>query len=539
MNDHRPQVHLRPQRGWTNDPVGPIRWRGRWHLFHQANPLGGYWHRPHWGHFVSDDLVRWEELPLALSPNPDGPDRDGVYSGCVIAHEDTAWMFYTGASGPVGPDQAQVTCVATSTDDDLRHWTRLPAVVTQPPAGMDLIGFRDPFVLRWGSGWLQLVGAGIAGVGGAVLAFTSDDLVDWEYAGPVLIGDHSSHHPLWTGSMWECPALLRIGEVDLLLISVHDGDDMHHPVVFTGRFDGQRFLPEHGQRVDLGPDLYAPCVLARDATSALLWGWSWEARSEAAQRAAGWAGALSLPRLVSVQGGVPEVRPAAELTGLRAGARSVTLRPAPSQPVPSQPAPSQPVPSQPVPDGLSARLPGLAGVNGGDADGPGWWLADGADGDVLEVVVRLPAQPGRVGVAVRCSPDGSEATVITYDRQTHRLELDRRYASLDESATADAVGGELRLAADEALHLRVYVDRSVIEVFANDRAALTARVYPTRSDSTQVAVLAGSGAEAPDLAGSGSEAPDLAGSGAPWPAVSEIAVYDLHPILDSDERELH
>lgn len=504
MNDHRPKVHLRPRQGWTNDPVGPIRWRGRWHLFHQANPLGGYWHRPHWGHFVSDDLVHWEELPLALSPNPDGPDRDGVYSGCVIAHEDTAWMFYTGASGPVGPDQAQVTCVATSTDDDLLRWTRLASEVTRPPAGLDLIGFRDPFVLRWGQGWLQLVGAGIAGVGGAVLAFTSEDLVAWDYAGPVLIGDRSSHHPLWTGSMWECPALLRIGEVDLLLISVHDGADMHHPVVFTGRFDGQRFLPEHGQRVDLGPDLYAPCVLARDATSALVWGWCWETRSEEAQRAAGWAGALSLPRLVAVRDGVPVVRPVEELTGLRRGRRSVSLDAAPG--------------------GLSPRLEALAGVTGGgaDADGLRWWHAQGADGDVLELVVRLPPQPGRVGVAVRCSPDGSEATVITYDRQTHRLELDRRHASLDESAAADVVGGELRLAADEALHLRVYVDRSVIEVFANDRAALTARVYPTRSDSTLVAVLADSGSAAP------------VGAGSPWSAASEIAVYDLHPILAED-----
>jgi beta-fructofuranosidase len=42
--------------------------------------------------------------------------------------------------------------------------------------------------------------------------------------------------------------------------------------------------------------------------------------------------------------------------------------------------------------------------------------------------------------------------------------------------------------------LRIYRDRSILEVFANDRICLTQRIFPTRADSTGVAVKATGGA---------------------------------------------
>jgi beta-fructofuranosidase len=37
--------------------------------------------------------------------------------------------------------------------------------------------------------------------------------------------------------------------------------------------------------------------------------------------------------------------------------------------------------------------------------------------------------------------------------------------------------------------LRIFVDRSILEVFANDRVSITTRIYPTRRDSLGVALL--------------------------------------------------
>src|SRR5260370_38805089 len=73
MVDQRPLYHFRPPANWINDPNGPIQWQGRYHLFYQYNPHGPFAATIHWGHAASSDLVRWDLLPLALTPTPGGP----------------------------------------------------------------------------------------------------------------------------------------------------------------------------------------------------------------------------------------------------------------------------------------------------------------------------------------------------------------------------------------------------------------------------------------------------------------------------------
>lgn len=450
MIEHRPVAHLRPRTGWTNDPVGPVRWRGRTHLFHQANPTGGYWDRPYWGHFASDDLVHWEERAVALSPDDGGPDADGCYSGSIVDAGGVATMLYTGARGPLGPDQAQTTCLARSRDDHLDAWVKEPAnPVTVPPPGLDLLGFRDPFVYRERDHWVQLVGAGIAGLGGAVLRFTSTDLVTWVDGGTVLTGAQLDAAGVdgadWTGTMWECPALLRTADADVLLLNVHD-QTTHHPVAVVGTASEGRFEPRRLQRVDLGPDLYAPCLLVEPSGRAIVWGWSWEARPEPRQREAGWAGVLTLPRVLEVVDDRLTLAPLPELDGLRRGRRTIE------------------------------REPTASG-----------WRAVGAEGDVVDLVTTVAPDVGTVEVGVRCDPDGQEATRVGLDRATGRVWLDREHASRDPDVAGGRYVADVDLGSG-AVELRIVVDRSIVEVFVERRVALTARVYPTRSDSVGVEV---------------------------------------------------
>jgi beta-fructofuranosidase len=71
------------------------------------------------------------------------------------------------------------------------------------------------------------------------------------------------------------------------------------------------------------------------------------------------------------------------------------------------------------------------------------------------------------------------------------LMIDVSQASLSpDVASRTPEIGPLFLKNNEPLSLRVFIDRSIIEVFANDRQCLTLRAYPTRPDSTGVSVFA-------------------------------------------------
>ena len=76
---HRPRYHFMPPANWMNDPNGLIQYKGTYHLFYQYNPNGAFWGTMHWGPAASEDLVHGRHLPVALAPEPGGPDQDGCY----------------------------------------------------------------------------------------------------------------------------------------------------------------------------------------------------------------------------------------------------------------------------------------------------------------------------------------------------------------------------------------------------------------------------------------------------------------------------
>ena len=117
------------------------------------------------------------------------------------------------------------------------------------------------------------------------------------------------------------------------------------------------------------------------------------------------------------------------------------------------------------------------------------------DGDCLEIVATFELGDAEAfGVKVCCSPDDNEQTIIFYSPEDKSLVLDAERSSLSPDVVSRGVQrGPLELAADELLQLRIFVDRSVIEVFANNRQCLTKRIYPARQDSRGVQLFARGG----------------------------------------------
>lgn len=441
-----PLLHVRPATGWVNDPNGPFRWQGRYHLFYQHNPAAPVHADIAWGHASSPDLLRWDTEPVALTPTPGRLDAGGCWSGCVVDDGGVPTAVYTGIRD--GVLDASV-CLATAEDDGLRTWSKHDTAVARPPEELSFVGYRDPFVFTAHGHRYALVGAGLAGGAAAtVLLYACDDLYRWTFLGPLLGADDpvaKAHAP---ADVWECPQLVRLADRWVLVVSLWTDGVLGRVAYLVGDLDPAggvpRFTPTHGGTVDAGRDFYAPAVLAGPDRT-LLWGWTWEDRGDAEVAAAGWAGALTLPRELTLgPTGHLVSSPAAELLELRGTATSEVLA----------------VGRGPE----SLRLPA----------GP------------LDVELRLHCAPGRPAT-LALELDGNRLE-LTVDPATGRVGLRRQVRDADRRARA-ATG--LVTPGTDVVDVRLLLDGSVVELFLPDGLVFTERLYPAASHRTTVLRLRG------------------------------------------------
>jgi beta-fructofuranosidase len=332
QDPRRPQIHLLPKRNWMNDPNGPVYWKGQYHMFFQYNPDGAIWGDMHWGHAVSADMVHWRHRPVALAPTPGGPDAAGCFSGTAVIDGNTVAVLYTGV---VNAPESEATlrdgvhslretqCLATSDDPELKVWRkRAQPVIAAPPIemlakGMRETGFRDPSPWRQGDAWYMTVGSGVEHEGGMVLLYRSKDLREWEYLHPVASGmgaGKTATNPVDTGDMWECPELFPLGGKHVLIYSSQG--KVHWQ---TGRLDEQtmRFQADRHGELDYGTYYAAKTQVDRDGNR-IVWGWINETRPLEEYKSAGWAGMMSLPRVLTLcADGSLGMEMAAAVRGLR------------------------------------------------------------------------------------------------------------------------------------------------------------------------------------------------------------------------------
>lgn len=148
---HRPLYHFLAPANYMGDPNGMIFWGGgKYHLFYQYNPDGAYdqFSRMHWGHAVSENLMHWRDLPIALTPTLDGPDCSSCWSGGAFDDDGIPTLIYYGH--PTG------NCIATS-DDDLIEWHEIPQTRSFPTRkrewsgalSIPAFGRKEVFTIRY------------------------------------------------------------------------------------------------------------------------------------------------------------------------------------------------------------------------------------------------------------------------------------------------------------------------------------------------------------------------------------------------------
>lgn len=274
--------------------------RGRYHLFFQHLPGQVEWGpAQHWGHAVSEDLRRWEEQSVVLTPDD---DDGGVWSGTVVDHPSAARLFYT-ATQTAAPDLGVVRA-AHPTDAEWTTW-RKDASFALAPDGVDLVAFRDPFVIRdGGEGWRMLVGGGRADGTPLVLTWVSPDLETWAYDG-VLASPGEATSPLLTGTVWECPQLIEVDEQWVLLVSVMTPDGTGHEAYAVGRVERGRFEGGPWRRLTWGPGPYAGTVFRDRDQRPCLMHWI----RGVADPAGEWAGSHSVAQVLRLEGDRVVVEP--------------------------------------------------------------------------------------------------------------------------------------------------------------------------------------------------------------------------------------
>ena len=324
----RPQFHLLPAKNWMNDPNGPIYWHGLYHMFFQYNPNAAVWGDMHWNHAVSEDMIHWRHLPIALAPTPGWADAGGCFTGSAVDDNGVAAILYTGvqetsferATLRDGHHNFRETqCLATSSDPQLRTWNKWKDPVIQPPDDPKLTGFRDPFVWRdEKSGlWYLGVASGQFKVGGRVLLYRSNDLRSWEYLHPLASGhwtEKENRNPVDSGEMWECPDFFPLGKKHVLLYST--GGQV---IWETGELDPKELVFHPQKRGVLDHGAYYAQKTQLDAKgNRILWGWISEKRPDSELIAAGWAGCMALPRVLSMgEGDGLEMKFAPQVESLR------------------------------------------------------------------------------------------------------------------------------------------------------------------------------------------------------------------------------
>ncbi|WP_409296770.1 glycoside hydrolase family 32 protein [Peribacillus sp. SCS-26] len=447
QEQYRQVYHFTPQHNWMNDPNGLVYFQGEYHLFYQYHPFGTKWGPMHWGHAVSSDLVHWEHLKTALAPDENGM----IFSGSAVVDWKDTSGFFDGKPGLVAifthhdtsldtekPRQRQ--SLAYSVDKG-RTWIKYhhnPVLVNE-----EKIDFRDPKVF-WHEEthkWIMVLAAG-----DCMEIYSSPNLKDWHFESSFR------GHGGESFGVWECPDLFKLpvgGNSDqtkwVLLISHGDSPYGSRTQYFTGDFDGRSFTDSSSDPsvkwLDSGKDNYAGVTWSDTSDGRRIYiGWmsNWRYANETPTLE--WRGAMTLPRELYLTSNDRMIqKPIKELENLRDEHIHIENQPL---------APYRDL------------------------------LAD-LQGTTCEIIAEIEFKDAKdFGIKVFKS-DQTEA-VIGYDAEKEEMYMDRRNSG---EISFNEFFPSLDRAAIKALHRRIkfhiFIDRSSIEVFANDgEMVMTHLVFP-------------------------------------------------------------
>jgi len=434
-----PEFHFAAEIGWINDPNGFCRFGGRYHLFYQFYPYGSKDGPKHWGHAASQDLIKWEHLPVALAPDSEF-DKDGCWSGTALALGDILYLIYTGVH-----DGKQEQCIAMSTDGvNFEKYAQNPVIGEKNLApGVDVRDFRDPKIIKKGEDFYCIIGANSK----AVVYRAKNDIFDWEYRGELL--DKK------LGVMWECPDYFEQDGETVFIASVcgenRENTDRGKFVFFanptyfileTGELGNLPVKYRYFDELETGFDFYAPQTVPGGDGGNIITAWMYtfgkRVLTDSDNLNHGWSHCLTLPREISVKEGRLYQNPVKSIEKYRANEF----------------------------------------VLSGDMDLDSVKIC----GRCMEVSILADISGAKKFTVVL--PAGT----LEFDRENRSMAFNRTNFGHDMRSSEQRENGEpeirkIRYDFADALKLRIFVDVSALEIFVNGgEKVISSRFYPENKD---------------------------------------------------------
>ena len=434
LNDPiRPSWHLTIAEGtgYPFDPNGAIFKDGIYHLWYLYQAEAGH----HWQHLSSLDLFHWRWHSNDLKHHDGDPD-EGIFSGnAFIAKDGNVVIAYHGL-GTGG------NCVAYSKDKELNIWEKPKANPIANPGW-------DPHMWLEGDTYYQISG------GKPPILYTGDSYdKPMKKIGNFMTSDMPDVDDFEDIS---CPDFFKLGDKWVLVCISH----IRGARYYIGKWDGRQFTPESHHRMNWpGGTCFAPETLLDDKGRRILWAWVLDRKSGVS------SGTMSMPRVLSLSKDKLSlnIEPPKEIKDLR----------------------YNPVEEKPfkVAAGQSVTLKYISG-------------------NVIELHVNSdPGKAKRFGIKVFCSEEGREQTPVLIDMDKNILRIDMTQSSLDKpdyhefvmarepNPKVNTQDAPFVLEKGEKVSLKIFLDKSMIEVFANDRQCITQVIYPTLKDAVHVQVFA-------------------------------------------------
>ncbi len=479
---HHPIYHFTSPENKLNDPNGLSFWKGYWHLFYQAYPPEDP--RQHWGHAISKDLIHWEDLPIAIYPNPEYQ----VFSGSALVEEDRVIAIYHGTR--LG------NMVATSNDPLLLNWEKVTDGATIPihktegdrwQHAKDLpYTIFDPAIWKKDGIYYALSGSveydkRLGQLLPQTYLFKSKDLVSWDFMHPFIEGDRFTE----IGDDNACPYFWPIGDKHILQFYSHTRGGQY----YLGDYDkinDKFFVTSHG-KFNFGASgpsgVHAPSVTpSPDVEGGLISIWNMNpGKKDGWNRVKGGnVQIMSLPRLLTLSKNnsnldynILKQEPAGNIESLRYNKKSIDRMIIP--------------PNKEI-------------------------ILNEIKGNAIEIVTEInPMNSQMVEINVLRSKEREEFTKIAFykDRGTRLttsrfyngpyrglkrqynsiLNIDTSYSStLSNVKSRPPESAPFVLGDGENLKLRIFIDKSVVEVFANGKQVVATRVFPGMESSLGVSI---------------------------------------------------